>query len=355
MRVHILYPFKEGAWGGGNQFLKALKLYFQKINIYSENIMESDVVVFNANPSALVEYHDLIYAIKKNKPDILIVVRIDGPVFLIRNEDLEIDHAFYMLCSDIADGVIYQSLWSKVNNNILGMSRNNNETVIINAPDKNIFNKQASDRVIEGRPRIIATSWSSNIRKGFDTYKWMDDNLDFDKYDMVFIGNSPYVFNNIEMIQPVSSDELSIELKKSHIFITASEKDPCSNSLIEAMHCGLPALVLNDGGHPEIVGKAGRVFDYVDDIPDLIDDIVKNYNVYASSISLPSITEVGLEYKSFLESVYQREDRRTSKKYSLYKLSKIKLFIYRWMLTKKIRIKIKFIIMLINKFNRSPW
>ncbi len=349
MKVHILYPFKEGAWGGGNQFLKALKVFFQKVDVYSESLIESDVVIFNANPSALIEYHDLIYTIKKNKPDISVVVRIDGPVFLIRNDDLEIDRAFYMLCSDIADGVIYQSLWSKNNNSMLGMNKNNNETVIINAPDKNIFNIRADVGVIKGKPRIVATSWSSNIRKGFDIYKWMDENLDFDKYDMVFIGNSPYAYKNIQIIQPISSDELGIELKNSHIFITASENDPCSNSLIEAMHCGLPALVLNDGGHPEIVGKSGRVFNYADEIPNLIEDIVKNYKEYASSIRLPEIDEVGFEYKSFLEDIHQDKNRDSSKKYSFYKLSKIKLYLYWWVFSKKIKIKI--IKKLTNKFN----
>ena len=39
-----------------------------------------------------------------------------------------------------------------------------------------------------------------------------------------------------------------------------SQDDPCSNSLIEALHCGLPAIVLNSGGHPEIIGNAGVKF-----------------------------------------------------------------------------------------------
>ncbi|MBA7489471.1 hypothetical protein ES702_00005 [subsurface metagenome] len=36
MKIHILYKFIEGPWGGGNQFLKALRDYFRKVGVYSD-------------------------------------------------------------------------------------------------------------------------------------------------------------------------------------------------------------------------------------------------------------------------------------------------------------------------------
>ena len=40
MKLHFLFDFKEGPWGGGNQFLKALRNYFREKGIYSENAEE---------------------------------------------------------------------------------------------------------------------------------------------------------------------------------------------------------------------------------------------------------------------------------------------------------------------------
>ena len=39
MKIHILYPFKDGPWGGANQFLKAVKEYFIKRESYTEKIV----------------------------------------------------------------------------------------------------------------------------------------------------------------------------------------------------------------------------------------------------------------------------------------------------------------------------
>lgn len=35
MKIHILCEFVEGPWGGGNQFLKALRRYLRKKGVYS--------------------------------------------------------------------------------------------------------------------------------------------------------------------------------------------------------------------------------------------------------------------------------------------------------------------------------
>lgn len=49
MKIHILYNFKDGAWGGGNQFLKALQKYFIKGGFYTESPEDADVILFNSH------------------------------------------------------------------------------------------------------------------------------------------------------------------------------------------------------------------------------------------------------------------------------------------------------------------
>ena len=48
-KIHILFKFIEGPYGGGNQFLKALRDYFNEIGIYSEKPEEADIILFNSH------------------------------------------------------------------------------------------------------------------------------------------------------------------------------------------------------------------------------------------------------------------------------------------------------------------
>ena len=116
--------------------------------------------------------------------------------------------------------------------------------------------------------------------KGFNVYKFLDDTLDFGRYEMTFVGRSPIKFNRIQHVPPQPSEELAEVLRQHDIFVTASRNDPCSNALIEALHCGLPAVVRNDGGHPEIVGEAGELFEDERDVLDAIGKVAQNYEYY---------------------------------------------------------------------------
>ena len=96
MKIHILYPFKEGPWGGANQFLKAIKVYFIKKSCYENNPKKADIIIFNGSPSSeLGLIIKELYKLKKGNPKLLIFIRLDGPIFLIRDNDLEIDKVFF--------------------------------------------------------------------------------------------------------------------------------------------------------------------------------------------------------------------------------------------------------------------
>ena len=306
MIINILNPITKGPWGGANQFLGALKDFFCKERIYTKSPEDATVILFNLNPSS--SFHDLLLKtkyLKKLEPTKLFITRIDGPIFLIRGNDSILDAAFYEFVNYLSDGNILQSKWSKYQNYEQGLKQIKYETVITNSPRAEIFNYTGKIPFSNQRKtRLIATSWSSNWRKGFDTYKWIDSNLDFNNYDMTFIGNTPTDFKNIHYIDPLPSDQLSKEIKKHDIYITASRKDPCSNALIEALSCGLPAIARNDGGHPELIKEAGALFNEHNEIPVLLNKIVENYNNYQDKICVSTIDEVGRQYINFIENIY---------------------------------------------------
>ncbi|MDP1833394.1 MAG: glycosyltransferase [Candidatus Moranbacteria bacterium] len=290
-KIHILLKFKDGPWGGGNQFLKALKGELARMGAYENDPLKADVILFNS-------HHNIkeLLKLKFRYPQKKFIHRIDGPIFLIRNKDLIIDKLIFKLSESIADFSIFQSNWSFKKCKELGF-KNESNSIIHNAPDCSIFNNVGKTLFKNsGKIRIIATSWSGNPNKGFDAYKYLDENLDFKKYEFVFVGNSPINFKNAIHIKPLPSNDLAEELKKSDIYITASKNDPCSNSLIEALSCGLPAIVLNDGGHPELIKAGGETFTSPKDILPKIEIVSDNYETYKNNIPAYKIQNIAKEY-----------------------------------------------------------
>jgi len=333
MKIHIIFELKKGATGGGNQFLKAIREYFIKVDSYTENIYEADVILYNS-----YQFIPELVTVKQQLPNKLFIHRIDGPIRLYNNMNDRRDFVITSANKLIADGTIFQSNWSKDRNLEMGLEKNKFEITVLNAPNPNIFNKDEKIEFNKNRKiKLVATSWSANIKKGFETYKWLDENLDFDKYEMTFIGNSPIKFQNIIKKEPMDSNDLAKELKASDIFITASQKDPCSNSLIEALHCGLPAIGLNDGGHTEIIANSGEVFDNKEDIPKILEMIINDYNVYQNNINLPTLDEIGKKYYEFLKNIYniQQNNQYTSKRFTIFRNINLKVTLLLWKISEK--------------------
>ncbi|MBU1863208.1 MAG: glycosyltransferase [Candidatus Omnitrophica bacterium] len=302
MKIHIIYEFKEGPWGGANQFLKTLKLQLAKRNMYEEEVEKADVALFNS-------HHCLkkVLALKKKYLRMLFIHRIDGPVSLVRGHKSTIDNVIYEYNRLIADATIFQSQWSLRENYAYGMSHNDFETVITNVPDPTIFYPLKDKSIPNQRKmRLIATSWSANMRKGFDIYKYLDDHLDFKQYEMTFVGNSPIRFNNIQHVVPQPSDKLADLLRAHDMFITASMNDPCSNSLIEALSCGLPAVVRNSGGLPEIVGKGGISFEEPHDVLTAITQMRDHLAQYRAAITIRDSDTAINAYYAFCKEMYDR-------------------------------------------------
>lgn len=335
MKIHILYQFKNGPYGGVNQFLKALKKYFEKCGCYEESIEKADIVLYNSS-----NFTKEVLNVKKHNQNLLFVQRMDGPGSLYTQKKDYRDAIASNMNRFVADATVFQSNYSREANYDMGLNRNKFEVTIPNAPNEEIFYSKESNVLPKDRKiRLIASSWSSDIHKGFEAYKYLDDNLNFEKYEMFFVGNSPIEFRNIQKMEPLQSEELARMLRSCDIYITASQKDPCSNSLIEAEFCGLPIIALRDGGHPELVGKAGELFDDHKEIPGLIEKVCINYDSYRDKMGLEDIEHIGKRYFDFLNEVFinQQQGRYRAKQLTVY--GKVAMY----MLLMKIRIKDKLV------------
>jgi len=296
MKVSILSRFVDGPYGGGNQFLKALVSYLQERGKYETDPLRADIVLVNSKD--MLEYvPELVEKHKKT-----IVHRVDGVFGVYRGQaHLHLDHQVYYFLKNFANGVIYQSNWSKVCHKQNGAPTHSNETVIYNAPNPNIFNRKPSNNDLHAnKVKIVTTSWSPNVRKGFGTLQFLDQNLDFEKYEYIFVGQSPVKFKNIKMLEPLPSEKLAQVIKSCDIFITATENDTCSNSLIEALSCGLPAIGLQSGGTPEIIREGGQIFNNNEELLTSIDEVATNLDMYKNNIFVESLEDIGRKYYNFM-------------------------------------------------------
>ncbi|MDO8524133.1 MAG: glycosyltransferase [bacterium] len=302
MKVHILFPFQEGPkGGGGNQFLKALKYSWQSSGVYEESIEKADVILFNSH-----QWLKKAMEIKKRFPSKIFIHRIDGPLRTYRPKEAFFDKLIFKANRFVADGTVWQSKWSQRENKKLFKYQCQNETVIYNAPNEQIFNKKEKTEFKKNnKVKIIAVSWSVGVLKGFDIYKFLDENLNFKKYQMVFVGRSPIKFKNIEMIEPVTHQKLAEILKKNDIFISGSKIESCSNALIEALNCGLPCLAFNSSSNPEIVGRGGELFSSEKDLLFKIDKIANNYLNYQKNLPVFSLNKISGDYFDFANKIFQ--------------------------------------------------
>jgi glycosyltransferase involved in cell wall biosynthesis len=299
MKVKILFRFKEGPWGGGNQFLLALKDSLSRRGSWAEDVRDATIVLFDSFNDV-----DLVLRAKNKYPWIPFVHRVNGPISVYRGRGQHVDKLIYALTHHIADGVIFQSEYSENGNIALGMRCAEKNTVIHNAA-RPMFFQRREPRPASEKVQLIATSWSSNINKGFDLYRSLDDTLDFSRYALTFVGSSPFKFKNIRTVPPQDASSLLRHLKSHDIYLTASKNDPCSNAVLEALAVGLPVVALRSGGTPELVGSAGEYFDDATSAIRAIDIVASDIQTYSDQIRCKHIDTVCEEYISFFTKVLE--------------------------------------------------
>jgi glycosyltransferase involved in cell wall biosynthesis len=297
--IVFIHEFHKPPYGGGNQFLLALRAEFLRRGIlvgHNRVGRRTRVILFNSFNFDFARVRKL-----KNK-GIRMIHRVDGPISKYRGKDEEIDRDIHKLNNELANGTIFQSQYSLRMHREMGLEFRN-PVVIPNACDPAVFFKSFDSLAPENgqKVRIITSSWSDNPRKGLETYKWLDSNLDFNRFDYTFVGRCQTEFKNIRKIAPVGSEALADMLRQHHIFLTASMNDACSNALIEALTCGLPAVYHDSGGSRELVGCGGCGFEDSLEIPMILKRMVADYDRYRSGIKVIGINEVAVRYHQCFE------------------------------------------------------
>jgi glycosyltransferase involved in cell wall biosynthesis len=296
----LWHNFHKPPYGGGNQFMMALGRGLAELGVKVVNNRiddRVDVHVCNA-----IWFNPVLLEKLASDRRCRVIHRLDGIVHLARgNLDKSIDDYAYDFNKRFATATVMQSAWCLTQ--ALGLGYQPIRPVIIhNSCDPSVFYRLNTPHSSK-RIRLIATSWSDNPSKGSGLYKILEQHLDWTKFDFTFVGRTKETFTHIRHVQPMDSRNLAHMLRQHDIYITASRNEACSNALIEALACGLPALYLNDGGNPEVVGYGGLPFENENDMLDQLLKLADSRDAFRQCISISSLRDVAMRYLDLAKQV----------------------------------------------------
>jgi glycosyltransferase involved in cell wall biosynthesis len=283
--------------GGGHQFLRALLAELERRGLRVELNRIS-----GATPVCLFNSFNFDFRRLRRfaREDVRFVHRVDGPIGTYRGFDDGTDERIAGINAELADATICQSRYSFAAHHELGIELRD-PIVIPNAVDPAVFHPPASREPLAGRRlRVIASSWSDNPNKGADVLAWLDRNLDFDRFELTFAGRAQEPFERIRTLGPITTNSLADELRRHDVYLAPSRNDPCSNALLEALACGLPAVFRASGGHPELVRDAGVSFGKPEESGEALERIAAELDARRSAIRMTSISEVADRYLEVL-------------------------------------------------------
>ena len=295
MKVSIGTNIKDGPWGGGNLFAVNLKSYLLNNGHEVVHDLEDDDldIILITEPRKTSESSAFTHIQVQNylrfqNSNALVVHRINE---CDERKGTNFVNKYLIEANKVADQTVFVSRWLKDLYIRQGMNQLR-KTVILAGADKKIFNTDNKSVWKEDQKiKLITHHWGANKNKGFDVYEKIDDLMGTEKWkektEFTYVGNLPANFNfrNARHITPLSGEKLAKEIKKNHIYITASINEPSGNHHIEGSQCGLPVMFIESGGVTEYCKDYGTSYT-LQTLESKLEFVLENYNSLSSKISL---------------------------------------------------------------------
>lgn len=239
-----------GGWSFQRNFAKAMK---DNLSSYEE------ADVFFIASASMLQREEVEQAKKDGKK---IVLRVDNIIRNSRNRNTGMSRMKDF--AQMADLVVYQSKWAgRLLHNFLSPK---NSVIILNGTDQDIFNTEGRTKAPE--TRYLYSKYSSDetknwelARSSFQQAKSQSKILNivgrYDakmvEYNFDFYEDEEYVYHGeVQDIQTMADI-----YKSSDVFLYSYFNDACSQTLIEAISCGLEIYncygMLQTGGAREIM------------------------------------------------------------------------------------------------------
>jgi len=311
IKIYINYKFTDEPWGGANNFIKNLVSFFKEdseIEIINNIEKKFDIIFLNQlsegplNGSKDSSLRKLKNQKKSGKKIILRAINLKLHSYNHNIYHAYLDFRLINFMNNYVDFVIFQSEYQR--NFFLGAGfRNINNTVIHNGTNPNIF-KFISRKQITGKVKLISSAASSRESKNL---KLLADISKIKSIEIYHVGawDKSLDSNNIILLGTKTHSEMNELFSKMDGFIHLAYRDPCPNSIFEAISAGLPVIYYpNQTSSSEIVGLNGiplnlnnyeETFDtFKNNYKELCDNLIKTRSYY-------SINRAANDYKKVFE------------------------------------------------------
>lgn len=331
MKLSINSKFLEGPYGGGMQFANFIREFLSnKGHTVINHLCDEDIdIILHVNPFPFLtpqasSYSFLeAYRYKLTHPHTIVIERINE---CDERKGTHYINNLLVKASNHSDFVVFIASWLKPLLENKGLPPSKPNQVILNGADQHIFNT-AGHNSWDGvsKLRVVTHHWSNNPKKGHDFYKKLDEILSGEKFNDLFeftyIGKLPEGINykNTHVIAPLSGGELAEELKKHHVYLTATQNEPGGMHHIEGALCGLPLLYINSGALPEYCTGFGLEFNEKNFVETLL-KMREQYNSWNERIKQYNNTaeKMATQYLETFEKLLQQKELYVFKKNYFY-------------------------------------
>ena len=255
---------RSGSTGGPKVKIQRLTKIFN-ISRYRPNIfycLSNCIYTYNFLIQKYVKFKiPIIY----NQNGIFHNVWYEGNVF-VKNNKMK----FYL---QNADFVFYQSKFCKQCCDQIVYKRTKNFKILYNAVDTNLFTPADMKESSVISILKVGIYNRNNIWRLINTITaiYNINNIKKYRYKLSIIGpiekkikkeieqliDRYGMSKEVSFLGEIKQNGIVGIMQKHHIFLTTKIYDPCSNTVIEAMSCGLPVVFHNSGGNYELVKNAG--------------------------------------------------------------------------------------------------
>ena len=282
LKIYINREPVAGPWGGGNKTITNLSNKLKELGhkvIHQLTDEDIDIIYcHDPRPNVYGEWyqHFLHHRVLfKSK----IVQRV-GDVGSHGKPDL---YNLAKQTSNMSDFVVFPSEWAK---EAIEFSKENCE-VIHNAPLKEFYKHRNTNT--KPKFNIVTHHWSTNPKKGFHFYKFLDDFVGKNpEYSFTYIGRLPEgtKYNNINHIPATgNNEEIGRLLSENSIYLSASEEEAGANHVLEGLAAGLPVVYRENGGSIDNYCKNyGYKFNNFNSMIEAINHVYGNYKNYKSKV-----------------------------------------------------------------------
>lgn len=272
IRVKLDRRYKESA-SGPNMFMSRLV-----------RVLEKDYKIEFVSKKSHIDMG--VIFLPESKPGAKRVVRVDGCYYnkaTGTNMNKYISKAIRK-----ADGVIYQSEFSKKLCDKLLKCKPKKYSVIYNGIDQNWIRSIQPKSFTEKNVFAAIANWRTSKRPRSIIKSFLKANIPDSRLLIIGKFDKKIKHDNISYLGKLNSDEIISCLKGCKSLIHICKIESCPNAVIESLSCGVPVICNNIGGTKEIVKNDGIVVECDDQYEfDFIND--KNVDNINPSIISPAL------------------------------------------------------------------